>query len=66
MYWGMALPNSGIYYTPFLRAYIDFIGEVLQKGQMIRCMNADEARGVYKDRSRWCSVISAYPYGKKA
>ena len=28
---------------------------------MIRCMNVDEARGVFKDRSRWRSVVSAYP-----
>ena len=33
---------------------------------MIRCMNVDEARGVCKDRSRWRSVVSAYPHGKKA
>ena len=56
--------------------YVDLIGEVLQKGQvrntrnqracMIRCMNVEEARGVCKDRSRWCSVVSVYPHGKKA
>ena len=33
---------------------------------MIRCMNVDKARGVCKDRSRWRSVVSAYPHGKKA
>ena len=32
----------------------------------IRCMNVDEARGVCNDLSRWCSVVSAYPHGKKA
>ena len=51
------------------------IGEVLQKGQVrsirnrrackIRCMNVDEAKGVRKDRSRWHSVVSAHPHGKK-
>ena len=25
----------------------------------------DEAKGVCKDRSRWRSVVSAYPHGKK-
>ena len=54
----------------------DALDEVLQKGQvcstrnqpmcMIRCMNVDEARGVCKDRSRWRSVVFAYPHGKKA
>ena len=59
------------------RTNIDLIGEVHQKGQvrstrnrrvcMIRCMNVDEARGVCKDRSRWHSVVSAYPaYWNKA
>ena len=57
------------------RTYIDLIGEVLQKDQvrstrnhMIRCMNVDEARGVTvcKDRSRWCSVVCAYPHGKES
>ena len=32
---------------------------------MISRINMDEARGVCKDRSRWCSVVSAYPHGKK-
>ena len=32
---------------------------------LIRCMNVDEARGVCKDRSRWRSVVTAYPRGKK-
>ena len=55
---------------------IDLIGEVLQKVQvrstrnwyacLIRCMNVNKARGVCKDRIRWRSVVSAYPYGKKA
>ena len=54
----------------------DLIGDVLHKVQvrstrnqhacMIRCMNVDEARGVCKDRSRWRSVVFAYPHGKKA
>ena len=54
--------------------YIDFIGEVIQKGQarstysqpMCMCMNVDEARGVCKDRSRRRSVVSADPHGKKS
>ena len=29
------------------------------------CMNVDKARGVYKDRYRRRSVISAYTHGKK-
>ena len=29
-------------------------------------MNVDEAIGLCKDRSRWRSVVSAYPHGKKA
>ena len=33
---------------------------------IIRCMNVDEAREVYKDRSRWHFVVPAYPHGKKA
>ena len=59
-----------------LGPYIDLIGEVLQNGQvrrtrkrragMIQYMNVDEARGVCKDRSRWRSVVSAYPHEKKA
>ena len=28
--------------------------------------NVDEARGVCKGRSRWFSVVSAYPHEKKA
>ena len=28
-------------------------------------MNVDEAEGVCKDRSRWRSVVSDYPHGKK-
>ena len=50
----------------------DLIGEVLPKGQvrsthfrrscLIRCMNVDKARGVRKDRGRWRSVVSAYPF----
>ena len=57
------------------RTYNDLICEVLQKGQvrstrnwracMIRCINVDEARGVRKDRSTWCSVVSGYPMGKR-
>ena len=30
------------------------------------CMNADEARGVCKDRSWWRTLISAYPHVNKA
>ena len=58
------------------KTYPDLIGEVLQKGRvrsthnqhacMTRCMNVDEAKGVCKDRSRWRSVVSTYPHGKKA
>ena len=58
------------------KTYPDLIGKILQKGQvrstrnrracMTRCMNVDEAKGVCKDRSRWRSVVSAYPHGKKA
>ena len=58
------------------RIYIDSIGEVLQKGQgcsnrnrracMTRCMYVDEAKGVCKNRSRWRSVVSAYPREKTA
>ena len=29
-------------------------------------LNVDEATGVRKERSRWRSVVSAYPHGKKA
>ena len=28
-------------------------------------MNMDEARGVCKDRSKWRSIVSAYPVGKR-
>ena len=51
--------------------YPDFIGEVLQKGRVRStrdrrtCMNVDEAKGVCKDRSRWRSVLSAYPQREK-
>ena len=58
------------------RTYIDLTDEVIQKGQvrnthnrracMIRCLNVDEARGVCEDRSRWRSVVSAYPHRRKA
>ena len=54
--------------------YPDLIGEVLQKGRVrsthnrractIRCINMDEAKRVCKNRSRWHSVVSAYPHGK--
>ena len=57
------------------RTYIDLIGEVLQKGQvrstghrrayMIRCMNMDKARGVFKDRGRR-SIVSAYLHRKNS
>ena len=33
---------------------------------MTRCMKVDEAKGVCMDRTRWRSVVSAYPHGKKA
>ena len=56
--------------------FIDLIGQVLQKGQvsstrnrrgyMNKCINVDEGRGICKGRSRWRSVVSAYPYGKYA
>ena len=32
---------------------------------MTVCMNVDETKGVCKDRSRWLSVVSAYPHGKR-
>ena len=60
----------------FKRTYIDRIGAVLQKDQMrstsnwhacmVRCMNVDEAKSVYKARSRWLSVVSNYPHGEMA
>ena len=31
----------------------------------IKCVNADETRGVCKDRSRWRSVVVAYPQWEK-
>ena len=34
--------------------------------RMVLCMDADEARGVCKDRSKWHSLVSAYPHEKKA
>ena len=58
------------------KTYPDLIGEVLQKGRvrstrnrracMTRCMNVDEAKGVCKDPSRWRSMVSTYPHGKKS
>ena len=38
--------------------YVDLIGEVLQKRQVLN-MNVDEAKGVSEDRSRWSSVVFA-------
>ena len=32
---------------------------------MIRCMNVNETRGLCKDRSRWCLLVSAYPIGQR-
>ena len=56
------------------KTYIDLIGEILQKGQvlstrnrrvcMVRYINVEDARGVCKNRSRWRSVVSDYPHGK--
>ena len=57
------------------KAYPDLIGEVLQKGRVrstrnrracmtTYCVNVDEAKGVCKDRSRWRSVVFAYPHEK--
>ena len=45
------------------KTYPDLIGE---RACITRCMNVDEAKGVFKNRSRWRSVVSAYPHGKKA
>jgi hypothetical protein len=33
---------------------------------MRNLMTVEEAKGVYKDRSKWKEVISAYPKGKRA
>jgi hypothetical protein len=51
------------------RTFIDQIGEVLEKGQvkspgnrracMRNLMKVQEAKGVYKDRSKWKEVTSA-------
>ena len=46
------------------RAYIDLMGEVLQKRQVRStrnrraCMNVDEAEGVCKDHKGWHSEVS--------
>ena len=59
----------------FIKYITNPIGGILKKGQMrsthnwracmVRCMNVDEARGICKDHSRWRSVVSAYPHGRK-
>ena len=47
--------------------YIDLIGDILQKGQVLStcnwraCKPLDEAKVLCKDRNSWCSVVSAYP-----
>jgi hypothetical protein len=58
------------------RTFLDQIGEILQKGQvrstlnrracMRNVMKVSEAKVVCQDRSKWKSVISAYPSGKQA
>ena len=58
------------------RTYEDQIREVLVKGSvrstknrracMKRCMGVEEAKEVCLDRSKWRSVVSAYPRGELA
>lgn len=58
------------------RTFSDQIEHVLRKGHilstrnrracMTRCMNVEEAKEVCLDRSRWQTLVSAYPSGKQA
>jgi hypothetical protein len=58
------------------RTFLDQIREVLEKGQvrstrnrracMRNLMTVEEAKGVFKDRSKWKEVISTCPEGKRA
>jgi hypothetical protein len=57
------------------RTFLDQIGEVLEKGQVMstrnrracirNLMTLEEAKGVCKDRSKWKKVIFAHPKGKR-
>jgi hypothetical protein len=57
------------------RTFLDQIGKILQKGHqrsevpdllMRNVMKVSEAKVVCQDRSKWKSVISAYPSVKQA
>ena len=58
------------------RTFIDQVSDVLSKGLvkstrnrracMRRCMTVDEAKEVCQDRSKWRSIVSAYPPGRQA
>ena len=58
------------------RTFCDQIRDILEKGQvkstlnrracMRNVMRVDEARKICQDRSKWKSVVSAYPSGKQA
>ena len=54
------------YNLRLLRSTVRTVRQVRSTRNRRACMNVDEARGLCMDRSRWRSVISAYPHGKKA